>query len=57
MTEQPKTIAHWLPIYIERFGDSITFDMFLTEADAVAAIRKALNDEKPILEPAPGIII
>ena len=57
MTEQPETIAHWLPIYMERFGDTITFDMFPTEADAVAAIREALIYGKPIPEPDPGIII
>jgi len=49
MTE-PDTIAHWLPIYIERFGDSVNLVAFNSEADCVAAIKDALEAEKPIPE-------
>ena len=56
MTEAPNTIEHWLPIYMERFGESITFDIFQTEADAVSAIKEALKENKQIETPK-GVII
>ena len=55
MTE-PDTIAQWLPNYIDRFGDSVNLVAFNSEADCVAAIKDALEAEKPIPEPSPGIV-
>jgi hypothetical protein len=49
--------AYWLNRYMDRFQDGINFDAFQTEADAIDAIRWALEDDEPIPEPPPGIVI
>jgi hypothetical protein len=51
------TIAYWLPIYIERFGDSVNLISFNSEADCVAAIKEALETDTKISEPPDGIVL
>jgi len=42
--------------YAEQFGDGVPFAMFGSEKEFIKAIKAALEADRPIREPPPGIV-